>query len=387
MALFTATQAGAMSTAATFGGAGVPGATDDVEVAGYALTQGTVAQLKSLVDTTGGGTLTLTGSFTCPDVQEVPLVVPDGVTATISFGTSGVDPGCQYSESGYAIECQSGGTVTNVVGDIENTGEGYGLDNDGTVTDFSGSLVNSGAGNGVFNNFGTVTDFSGSLVNSGAGMGFWNGATVSDFSGTLTNTGTGTGFSNEATVYAFSGTCLDSGLGVAFANLSGSLYAITGIIGRPSSQTDLAAENIVAGKTILGVLGTWDYPQTTTLAVALRSAVGMAAADLDDQLAAIKADTAAIAAYGDGDTAVDHNTGGTDALLYSYGGTGIDNGTIRAYLKSDYDAGTYTLRGQTVTGSDGRWAKPMYLNSGLTYTLTFEKAGAYGVTEQEVTIP
>jgi hypothetical protein len=105
--------------------------------------------------------------------------------------------------------------------------------------------------------------------------------------------------------------------------------------------------------------------------------------------AAIKADTAAIAAYGtgDGDTAVDHNTGGTDALLYSYGGTGIDNGTIRAYLKSDYDAGTYTLRGQTVTGSDGRWAKPMYLNSGLTYTLTFEKPGAYGVTEQEVTIP
>jgi hypothetical protein len=56
----------------------------------------------------------------------------------------------------------------------------------------------------------------------------------------------------------FSGVCFDSGSGVAFSTdtISGRLPNVTGIIGRPSSQADLTAENILAGKTILGVSGT-----------------------------------------------------------------------------------------------------------------------------------
>jgi hypothetical protein len=54
-----------------------------------------------------------------------------------------------------------------------------------------------------------------------------------------------------------SGTILDSGSGTAFYCADGgTLQNITGIIGRASSQADLTAENIVSGKTILGITGT-----------------------------------------------------------------------------------------------------------------------------------
>jgi len=183
---------------------------DTVDAAGQALTQGAVASLAALTDlVTTGGTLTLTGNFACPYVDEVPIIVPDGVTALIAFGEAAVGvAGCWYSGSGNAIECQSGGTVTDVTGDLTNTGS-FGAYNDG----------------------GTWSDFSGTLNNSGSGYGADNYDTWSDFSGM----------------------CLDSGSGVAF---TGRIYNVTGIIGRPSSQADLAAANIRSGKTILGVAGT-----------------------------------------------------------------------------------------------------------------------------------
>jgi hypothetical protein len=118
-------------------------------------------------------------------------------------------------------------------------------------------LNNSGNGYGAYNDGGTWTDFSGELNNSGNGgncTGAYNGSygTWTDFSGTLNNTGLYGAFNYSGTWTDFSGTCLDSGAGIAF---SGSIGNITGFIGRPSSQPDLAAANIKTGKTILGVEG------------------------------------------------------------------------------------------------------------------------------------
>jgi hypothetical protein len=89
---------------------------------------------------------------------------------------------------------------------------------------------------------------------------------------------------------------------------------------------------------------------------------------------------------GTGDTAMDEDTGGVDNLRYVSSGVGVDAATIRVYLKSDYDAGTYTLRGKSTTKADGRWLYPVYVTAGLTYTITFAKPGAYQVSAKEVTV-
>jgi hypothetical protein len=82
---------------------------------------------------------------------------------------------------------------------------------------------------------------------------------------------------------------------------------------------------------------------------------------------------------GAGNTPVNHDTGGADNLKYVTGaGAGIQGASVRAYVKSEYDAGVFTVRGETVTKADGTWASNMMLNSGVTYTIVFFKAGAYG---------
>lgn len=98
-------------------------------------------------------------------------------------------------------------------------------------------------------------------------------------------------------------------------------------------------------------------------------------------------DVQAASPAGDGDTAVNHDTGGTDNLRLEYNGNGIDNASIRAFLKSEFDADptSATLRaGPIYTGADGRWVGVMMLNAGLTYTLVFARAG-YNATTKEVT--
>lgn len=91
---------------------------------------------------------------------------------------------------------------------------------------------------------------------------------------------------------------------------------------------------------------------------------------------------------GSGDTPVNHDTGGTDAIrLKTAGGAGISSVAIRAYLKPEFDADalTATLRGEAVTKDDGRWAQPLMLSEGLTYTLTFERVG-YTFPSLEITV-
>ncbi len=91
------------------------------------------------------------------------------------------------------------------------------------------------------------------------------------------------------------------------------------------------------------------------------------------------------AVAGDGDVPVNHNTGGADALRAMSMGLPLDGVSILAYLKTDYTAGAFTLRGQSVTGVDGRWVRPIYLDHGNTYTLAFRAAGRQ-VATVEVTI-
>jgi len=106
--------------------------------------------------------------------------------------------------------------------------------------------------------------------------------------------------------------------------------------------------------------------------------------------AAIAAAGLSSSSSGDGDTSVDHDTGGTDALAYkTAGGSGIDNATIKAFLKSDYDADLRVdsyMKARTVTNSYGRWTNPMMLDAGETYTLVFYKAGVCGPDTTEITV-
>lgn len=93
------------------------------------------------------------------------------------------------------------------------------------------------------------------------------------------------------------------------------------------------------------------------------------------------------AGNGGGAVAVDHDTGGADALRYvDGGGAGVGGATVRAYVSADYVAGAYVDRGRTATKSDGRWAAPLYLDPGVPYTLTFAKPGAYQLSKREVTV-
>lgn len=89
---------------------------------------------------------------------------------------------------------------------------------------------------------------------------------------------------------------------------------------------------------------------------------------------------------GAGPVVVDHNTGGADNLRYTYSGAGVSGGTVRAYLQSEFLAGTYNLLDQTTTGSDGRWALPMYLTAGNTYVLIFDKPGIYSAVRKDLVL-
>jgi hypothetical protein len=81
---------------------------------------------------------------------------------------------------------------------------------------------------------------------------------------------------------------------------------------------------------------------------------------------------------GDGDTPVNHDTGGTDAIrMTTLAGAGIGDVKIRAYLASEYAANplTATVRGEAETEDDGRWHAPLMLSDGVEYRLTFTRVG------------
>lgn len=266
MATFTAVKDGDLDGADTWDlSPAVPGEFDDVDCDGFDLGQGAVAKIASLTDSSVGNTatLTLTGSFECHDVSEVPIIVPDTVTATIDFGDEDTDAGCSYSGAGNAIECQTGGTVTDVTGKLTLNGGGYGLLNGGTWQQFSGRLVVT-SGYGAIN-YAAWTDFRGTVIHADPSSDAVANAagTWSDFSGLLVNQDAGRAAANDDTWTAFTGVLLNLGAGISFEGVIGGVTGAAGnkqgiITTRP---TDCEATNIVKGKTILGITGTLDPTQ------------------------------------------------------------------------------------------------------------------------------
>jgi len=87
--------------------------------------------------------------------------------------------------------------------------------------------------------------------------------------------------------------------------------------------------------------------------------------------------------YGAGSVLVDHDYGGTDNLTYETAtGSGIDNATIHAFLKSDWDAGRRSVsykKGATTTNARGRWITPMMLDPDR-YMLYYFRQGSFANT-------
>jgi hypothetical protein len=84
---------------------------------------------------------------------------------------------------------------------------------------------------------------------------------------------------------------------------------------------------------------------------------------------------------------VDQNFGLSDALRYvTPGGSGIGDAQVRVYKKSDYDSRNLSNAvGTTTTNNDGRWAHPILVEPGFTYTVVFQKPNAYGPDHLEIT--
>lgn len=93
--------------------------------------------------------------------------------------------------------------------------------------------------------------------------------------------------------------------------------------------------------------------------------------------------------FGSGAVQVDHHYGGEDRYRYvTQAGAGIDNAQVQAFLREDYNAnnrGAAFVKGETRTGTDGRWTSAMMLDPG-NYVLVFFKQRAYGPTLANLTV-
>lgn len=83
-------------------------------------------------------------------------------------------------------------------------------------------------------------------------------------------------------------------------------------------------------------------------------------------------------ATGTGTVAVNHNSGGTDAMRLVQGAAGSPAGvfgaTVTAYLQSDFNAGNTApsyYKGQTTTDVNGRWVAPLMLSISNVYVIVF----------------
>ncbi len=173
-------------------------------------------------------------------------------------------------------------------------------------------------------------------------------------------------------------TKLDVAVGTRLATSSYTAPDNTGI-NTAANQASAANLSIGAVGLVLNNLLTGDQSQFTDTALAnAPTGGGGGGATVDEIAARLEADHGAgswqSATAGQGSIAVNHDTGGTDALRYEHNGSGIPNAVIRAYVKADYDLGTRAVVGQSITGTDGRWQTDMMLDAD-TYTLTFEATG------------
>jgi hypothetical protein len=81
---------------------------------------------------------------------------------------------------------------------------------------------------------------------------------------------------------------------------------------------------------------------------------------------------------GSGPIAVNHNTGSTDNLRYvDSAGDGVAGAQVLIYLATNWPAQPDLVQATAVTGADGRWISPAFVQSG-TYVAVFTKIGADG---------
>ena len=148
---------------------------------------------------------------------------------------------------------------------------------------------------------------------------------------------------------------------------TGETVAVAGSVAQLSQE--------LSGLTVQDIVdGVWDESQSA------HTDAGTFGFYLDAQVS--------VAGTGNGDTAVDHDTGGADTYtVLDSSSDPVGDVNIKAFLKSEYDASNFILRAFTTTADDGTWRTPIYLDSGLTYTLLFEKPNVYGPATAEITIP
>ncbi len=95
-----------------------------------------------------------------------------------------------------------------------------------------------------------------------------------------------------------------------------------------------------------------------------------------------------VPSIGSGSVSVDHNFGGTDIYRVVANGTPLADVKIRAFVKSDYDAGRKSNQyviGQTKTLTDGRWSTEIRLDPAA-YTLEFSKKGTFAISTSNITV-
>jgi hypothetical protein len=79
-----------------------------------------------------------------------------------------------------------------------------------------------------------------------------------------------------------------------------------------------------------------------------------------------------------GPIAINQDTGGTDNLRYVDNlGNGVEGADILIYLATDWPGNPSQVQAAAVTGPDGRWLAPAFVQSG-TYVAVFDKPGVDG---------
>ena len=119
--------------------------------------------------------------------------------------------------------------------------------------------------------------------------------------------------------------------------------------------------------------------------VFLKSGTG---ADQSKEIVGYNGTTKIATILGEGSVIVDHDYGGADNLTYEVASVGINNAVVKAFLKSDYDAGNYGsayVKAETTTNVSGQWVSQLNLDPAV-YTIYFFKQGYYGPDTQEVTV-
>lgn len=75
---------------------------------------------------------------------------------------------------------------------------------------------------------------------------------------------------------------------------------------------------------------------------------------------------------------INQDTGGTDNLRYvDESGNGVGDANILVYLATDWPANPSAVQATAMTGPDGRWLAPAFVQSG-TYVAVFTKLGVDG---------